>query len=77
MSTVKMKRVRLIALAEDRDALLAGLLAAGEEYELLRSDLEAFRNPLTGFDSLSVTAPPLSTPERGFPDRAVLHPAEL
>lgn len=44
--------------------VLAGLLAAGEEYELLRSDLEAFRNPLTGFDSLSVTAPPLSTPER-------------
>lgn len=47
-----------------RVKVLAGLLAAGEEYELLRSDLEAFRNPLTGFDSLSVTAPPLSTPER-------------
>ncbi len=29
MSIVKMKRVRLIALAEDRDALLAGLLHAG------------------------------------------------
>ena len=29
MSIVKMKRVRLIALAEDREALLAGLLHAG------------------------------------------------
>ena len=29
MAIVKMKRIQLIALAQDRDALLAGLLHAG------------------------------------------------
>lgn len=47
-----------------RVAVLTGLLSAGEEYELLCSTLDAFRNPTLGFDWIQATQPPLATPGR-------------
>lgn len=47
-----------------RVSVLSGLLSAGEEYDLLCSTLDAFRNPVVGFDEIRATRPPLSTPER-------------